>query len=437
MPAMTLEYARKHRDKLRKELLEIAARQRDIANRGASGEEISAQEEAEYFGLEKRAEQHKTDLEYALLDVQEGEQLLEDEEAIRLANERAGIGHKGTRSMSNVESRYGVPLSENGRFVDLPDAKKNATIEDFGSYARALMLGEQRVQSEAIAAEGGINVPIAYSAPILDLAINQAQVKAANARFVPMESKTQQVGKLESDPTPAWRLEGNAIAESSAVFSSITLTARSLAVHVRVSMELLEDSRPDFNAILGTSLARAFAQEMDRVALFGSGSSPEPRGLKNTSGVSITNFVGANGGQINATNGNYNAFVDTVGRLRSKNYSPTGIIYSPRTEATFGKLTDTVGQPLAEPSYLRDAAPHLPSGQIPTNLSVGTSSDASDYITGDFSYLLVGVRSAFQIQPISDAFLVSNGQLAFVGTLRMDVQVARPAAFEILTGIRA
>jgi HK97 family phage major capsid protein len=435
MVALPVDVARRNLDRLRSEAAEVVGRARDIAERAASGEEPSAEAEREYLALERRANQYESEISLAELEVSNAEAEAEAEDAFRAAERNMG---KASRNMSiNTEARYGVPLPEGRRLADLPDADKTKTLDDFGSYTRSLLLGEQRAQSEGTNAEGGYLVPVSYATPILDLAVNAMQVKAAGATIVPMDSKTTQVGRLESDPVPAWRGEGAAIAESAGVFGAVTLTARSLAVHVKVSLELIEDARPDFGQVLGASLARAFALEADRVSLYGSGSAPEPRGLRNTAGVNVTNFVGANGGVVNAANGNYNAFVQTVGRLKARNYAPSGIIYAPRTESIFGQLADTAGQPLAMPSYLKDAAPHLVSGQVPTDRTLGTSNDVSEFIAGDFSNLLIGLRTDFRIMPLNETYLVSNGQVGFVGWMRMDVQVARTDAFEILTGIRA
>jgi HK97 family phage major capsid protein len=438
MPGVSLAHARRNHARLRSELVEAIKRAREIAVRAAnSAEPIPAKDEAEYRTLEKRIKQYKDEIYLAKLDVDAGEQLLEDVEAIRSTNERLGITGEGTSNMSiNTEARYGVPLPAGRRFADLPDADKTKTLDDFGDYTRSLLTGETRAQSEGTNTEGGYLVPIDYAAPILDLAVNAMQVKQAGARVIPMASKTTQVGRLEADPVPVWRAEGAAISESAGVFGALTLTAKSLACYCRVSLELMEDANPAFGNVLGTALARAFALEADRATLYGSGSSNQPRGLKNTSGVNVTNFVGANGGIVNATNGAYNAFVQTAGRLKAKNYAATGQLFSPRSETSFASLADTTGQPLSMPDYLK-GIPQYVTGQIPNTLTVGTSTDTSDYFVGDWSNLLIGMRTDFRIMPLNETYLVSNGQVGFVGWLRMDVQVARTDAFEILSGVRA
>jgi HK97 family phage major capsid protein len=398
---------------------------RSYLERAAKGEATTAQERAAY-------DEASRELEGIV-------KLLTEEREYSAAWEASGAT-KGHRAPSaDTEVRYNSPLPQGGRFVDLPGAKRTATLTHFGEYAQSLMLGrESRAQSEGVASEGGNIVPTLYAAPILDLAANQMRIVQAGTKVVPMGSQVVKIGRLDSDPVPSWRAEAAAIAESSAVFGQVTLAAKSLAVHTKVSLELLEDAAPsEIGDVLGNSLARSFALELDRVALYGSGASNQPLGLKGQSGVTITSFVGANGGTFNVTNGWFSSFVDTVGRLRTKNYQPSGVLYSERTNNQFGKAVDTTNNPLVMPPYLRDAAPHLPTGQIPNNLTVGTSTDCSDFIVGDFQYALLGLRTSFTLMRNTDAFMVSNGQIALVGWLRADFTLARGAAFEILAGLRA
>ena len=110
---------------------------------------------------------------------------------------------------------------------------------------------------------------------------------AAGARTVPLTSDNLSIAKLATDPTPAFRAENAAIAESDPTFSSVTLTPRSLAVMTKVSRELFEDSL-NLESELPRILSVAMAKEMDRIGLLGSGSAPEPRGIANQSGIGTT-----------------------------------------------------------------------------------------------------------------------------------------------------
>lgn len=165
------------------------------------------------------------------------------------------------------------------------------------------------------------------------------------------------------------------------------LTAKSLAGYTVVSRELLEDVS-NLDAQLSAAFAQQFALAVDKMALYGTGSSNQPTGIKSISGV--TNLSMPASGVIS----DYNFLIDAVGDLRDSNENPTAVIYAPRTERKLGKLVDSTGQPLAVPPYL-DGLPRLSTNQIPTNLGTGTNE--SDMFVGDFSQLLVGVRTDLQI----------------------------------------
>lgn len=287
---------------------------------------------------------------------------------------------------------------------------------------------ERNAMTGGSGAGGGYLVPTVLSGQIIDLARNQTRVLEAGAQIVPMSSKTVDVARWESDPSAAWHSEGAAIAPSDATLGKVTLTAQTLPILTVASMELLEDAE-GVEDQLRQAFAASIALEMDRVSLYGTGTAPEPRGVKNTSGV-LTTSMGANG----ATPTNWDTLVDAVGQLRDNNETPTAIIYADRTARTFAKLKATDNQPLAAPEYL-DGIPRLSTKQVPTNLTVGTSTDTSDVFTADWRQLLLGVRTQLQIRVLSERY-ADTGQIGFLVWFRGDVAVARPKAFHVTTGVR-
>jgi len=83
------------------------------------------------------------------------------------------------------------------------------------------------------------------------------------------------------------------------------------------SCELLADA-PNLSQALTTAIAQAFAVELDRTALRGNGSDPEPLGILNTAGiVGVTN--GANGA---ALAGYANFFTAIQSILQEKRHTP-------------------------------------------------------------------------------------------------------------------
>jgi len=306
----------------------------------------------------------------------------------------------------------------------------------FGRYLKGLATGNwdgaehERALSEGTATAGGHLVPTPLSARVIDLARNQTRVFQAGAITVPMTAQTLKLARLTGEGSPAWKAENATITAADMTFDSVTFTARTLVRLVTLSVELFEDADPSSEDVIARSFASQLALELDRVALRGSGTTPEPRGVLNTSGITTTTH-GANGANIT----NYDWFVDAAGAVLANNFDPNAHIVAPRTVTSLAKLKEaTTNAYMAPPVSL---LPRLPTKQIPINLTVGTSTDASEIYTGQWDQLMIGIRTSFSLQFLRERFLADNLQYAFLAYLRADVQLAQPAAFTVDTGVRA
>ncbi|ETZ53337.1 hypothetical protein L838_1815 [Mycobacterium avium MAV_120709_2344] len=83
-----------------------------------------------------------------------------------------------------------------------------------------------------------------------------------------------------------------------------------------------------------------------------------------------------------------------------------------------------------------DSLPLLATNQIPVNLTVGTSSDASEAYTAQWDQLAIGIRTEFVLEFLRERY-ADFGQYGFIGHLRPNVQLLQPAAFAVDTGIRS
>jgi HK97 family phage major capsid protein len=288
----------------------------------------------------------------------------------------------------------------------------------------------ERALSEGTLTAGGHLVPTPLAARVIDLARNQTRVFQAGAVTVPMGSQTLKLARLTSEGTPAWKTENAAVTDADMVFDSVTFTARTLVRLIRLSVELFEDADPSSEGVIARSFAAQLALELDRVALRGSGTAPEPRGVLNTSGITTTTH-GANGSNIT----NYDWFLDAKGVVLGNNFEPNAHIVAPRTVTSLAKLKEaTTNAYMAPPPSM---LPLLATKQVPINLTVGTSTDASEVYTGDWSQLMVGIRTAFNLRFLGERFIADNLQYAFLAYLRADVQLAQPSALVVDTGVRA
>jgi len=306
----------------------------------------------------------------------------------------------------------------------------------FDRYLRGLATARwdgaehERALAEATVGAGGALVPAPLSARVIDLARNQTRVFQAGAQTVPMTSQTLALARLTSEGTPAWKTEGATITAADMVFDRVTFTARTLVRLVQLSVELFEDADPSSEGIIARSFAGQMAVELDRVALLGSGSAPEPRGVLNQSGVTLT-LHGANGTAIT----NYDWWLDAIGAVRAAGFEPNAHVQAPRSSTSLSKLKEaTTNAYLAAPGGL---LPMLTTKSIPITVTTGTSTDTSYVFTADWSQLLVGIRTDFNLRFLGERYLADSLTYAFLAYLRADVQLAQPSAFVVDTGVRA
>jgi len=337
----------------------------------------------------------------------------------------------------------GVPVLRSAqRLSNLPptDGSPPEPSVNLDTIVRSLVTGdwskvpvEERAMSIGTPSAGGFAVPEALSSRIIDRARNQARVLQAGALTVPMESNTLKLARVVGDPTAAWKVENAQASASDMTLEAVTFTVRTLISIVKASVELVEDA-DQIDDTIESALASALSLELDRVSLRGSGTAPEPRGIRNQTGVTIQS-LGANG--ATPTYANFSTAVQTV---RENNGEPNAAIIAPRTAGTLDRLVDSTGQPLRAPTSYEELR-ILTSAQIPVNLTQGTSVDTSEAYVGDWSSLLIGVRRSITIEVSRQAS--TGGESAFDrlqvhirAYLRADVQLSTPAHFVVMTGLR-
>jgi HK97 family phage major capsid protein len=321
-------------------------------------------------------------------------------------------------------------LQARGRF-DQADAEGLS----FDRYLRGMATGQwegaehERALAEGTVGAGGALVPAPLSARVIDLARNRTVVMRAGAQTVPMQSNTLALARLTSEGTPAWKSENATITAADMVFDRVTFTARTLVRTILLSVELFEDADPSSEDVIANSFAGQMAVELDRVALLGTGTPPEPRGVLNQSGITSTAH-GANGTVIS----NFDWWLDAIGAVRAAGFEPNAHIQAPRSSTSLSKLKEaTTNAYMAPPAGL---LPMYTTKSVPITLTVGTSTDTSLVFTGDWSNLLVGIRTDFTLRFLGERYLADNLQYAFLAYLRADVQLAQPTAFVVDTGVR-
>lgn len=287
-----------------------------------------------------------------------------------------------------------------------------------------------RALSVGVDASGGYAVPSSVMPRILEAMVPESSLMQAGAAIVPLgDAKSFSFAAVDTIPTAAWRAENGQVAESGPTFRNVQMTPQSLSFVVKVSRELLADG-VNVESALQVAIAQAFAVEMDRAGLRGSGTAPEIRGLRNVPGVQTV----TNGTDGAALAGYANFFAGAEKLMEANAPMPGAAIMSPRSRVKLGALVDTTGQPLQVPDMLKPVK-LLQTSQVPNNLTVGSSTDCSEIYLGDFTQFVIGLREQVSIQVLEEAFS-EYGQIGFMCHARLDVAALYPKAFCIVSGVR-
>ena len=315
-----------------------------------------------------------------------------------------------------------------------------------GRFVRGFVTGnwenadaERRAMAEGTIGAGGATVPTPLSANVIDAIRNQSVAFRAGAVSVPMTSAKLLMARLKTDPTAAWTAENTTITASDGEFEQVTFTAQKLAALVKCSVELIEDSA-NASSVIENALAQVMALEVDRVALFGSGIAPEPKGLHTYANTVVPEvLVGADGATITSFDKLSDGYFTAIGN----NVMPVAAIYGSRTAKQLDQFKEaTTNAPLPAPASWAGLR-KLVSNQVPANLVVGASgATTSPVLIGDFSGLAIGTRTNLVLEvsrtasdAASSAF--ASGQVFIRCYLRGDVQLLKPKAFCMVRGLKA
>jgi HK97 family phage major capsid protein len=351
---------------------------------------------------------------------------------------------------NRVMDEDGVALRKDQSVVEWARRKgiAGAGQMSFGRTVRGFLTGnregltdlELRALNEGTDSAGGFTVPTPLAAQFIDRMRNASVVFKAGAQTVPMTSETLSIARLAqpgaqnldspAQRTPLWKVENANIDESAITLERVQFVARTLPILFRLSVELSEDSN-NIDAIIEREMSAAMALEVDRVALLGSGTAPEPRGIKNQSGITTIAF--------GAAPANYSFLLTAIGDVWAANHTPNYRVYNAKLATALAKLvylpysSAPAGLPLIAPREV-DEVPLIMSNQIPMD---GTSPNGTSAFVGDFTQLMIGMRTGFRMEVSREAHGAFRAlQIVVRAYLRADVQVAHPEAFVVTTGVQ-
>jgi HK97 family phage major capsid protein len=295
---------------------------------------------------------------------------------------------------------------------------------------------EKKALGEGTGSAGGYLVPEQHVSEVKDRITAQAVIRKAGATVYPMNTDTLNIPKVSGGATAYWIGENTQITSGDQTFAQEQLVARTLAAMVKVSNQLLQDTSGAAEAAIRRDIAKVLALAEDVAFIEGDGTSNKPVGIINTSGVNEVT-LGANGGTPSFDN-----IYDALYQVELNNGAASAWLMHPRTKNTLRKIKDSNGQyiynvspSLKEPDSLMGIPVYLTT-QAPVNLTVGSSTDCSYIICGQFDEAIIGERQGmeFAVDQSGTAFEYYQSWIRAIS--RLDFTLRTPEVFCKVTGVR-
>jgi len=219
--------------------------------------------------------------------------------------------------------------------------------------------------------------------------------------------------RQSSAATAYWVGESASPTESQQAIDQVNMTPKTVGAFVDYSRRLLLQSSIDVESMIRADLAKVIGLELDRAAIYGTGSTNQPLGLVNTTGVgtqTITTF---------GTFAEYIGMETDVAAANADAGSMRYIINASARGALKGteKSTSSAGQFVFEKNEI-NGYPAIVSNQLGTN----------DCLFGDFSQFVVGMWSGLDltVDPFAGA---TAGTVRVIALQDVDFAVKQPGAF--------
>ena len=226
------------------------------------------------------------------------------------------------------------------------------------------------------------------------------------------------IPRQSSASTAYWVGENVAPTESQQAIDQVNMTPKTVGAYVDYSRRLLLQSSIDVEAMIRNDLTRVIALEVDRAGIYGAGSSNQPLGLINVTGVNAKSLT---------SYGTFAELIDMETAVATANADAGSLRYIVNAAAR-GALKGTAKSASAVAAgfiYENDEIngyPAIVSNQLLSN----------DALFGDFSMMIMGMWSGLDLTV--DPYAGSTaGTVRIIALQDVDFAVKQPGAFTYAT----
>lgn len=289
-------------------------------------------------------------------------------------------------------------------------------VEAQGIMIPADVLRSWKVRDMNTTADAAIIADDFRGGDFIDVLRNASSVMQAGATMLTGLSGNVKIPKKTAASSAGWiSSEGGASGESEPTVGQVTMAPKVLGAHTDITRLMMQQSSLDVEALVRNDLTASIALAIDLGALAGSGSSGQPTGVQNTSGINTpTNFAGANP-----------TFAEVVAMetaVAEDNALQGNLAYI-LPASMYGALKTTAkdagsGQFVVAPDGSMNGYNAIVSNQV----------TAGDLYFGNFADLLIGMYGGLDI--VVDPYTASSsGTVRIVALQTVDVAVRHAVSF--------
>jgi len=289
-------------------------------------------------------------------------------------------------------------------------------VEAQGIMIPADVLRSWKVRDMNTTDDAGIIADDFRGGDFIDVLRNASSVMQAGATMLTGLSGNVKIPKKTAASSAGWiSSEGGASGESEPTVGQVTMTPKVLGAHTDITRLMMQQSSLDVEALVRNDLTASIALAIDLGALAGSGSSGQPTGVQNTSGINTpTNFAAANP-----------TFAEVVAMetaVAEDNALQGNLAYI-LPASMYGALKTTAkdagsGQFVVAPDGSMNGYNAIVSNQV----------TAGDLYFGNFADLLIGMYGGLDI--VVDPYTASSsGTVRIVALQTVDVAVRHAVSF--------
>ena len=249
----------------------------------------------------------------------------------------------------------------------------------------------------------------------IDVLRNSSSVMQAGATMLRGLQGNVVIPKKTAASSAGWiATEGAAASESEFTSGSVTMSPKVIGAFTDATRLLLQQSSLDVENLIRDDLTKSIATAIDLGALAGSGSSGQPTGIANTSGINTTTFA--------AANPTWAEIVAMESAVANDNALNGSLAYICRP-ADFGTLKTTekatgTAQFVVSPDNSMNGYNVIRSNQV----------TSGDFYFGNFADLLIGMYGGLDIT-VDPYALSTSGGVRIVALQTVDVAVRHAVSF--------